>query len=535
MRAACDKVGVKARKVLEKERADAEKKRERRQRDEGDAAGGVAKKKAKKARKDPPGLIDSGAEESEGEEDDGTGDEEPPHNDDAMDVVSQPAPPPPPPPSSQPLSPPGSPHLMLRASQEAEMVGSQALSMIQVSQEAPTRLRIQMPSRMPPTPPPAPAKKKRVLGEADRILALASQLEQIEASQPPVEDLRAAEANPATWQHYLLEMLALESKFVETEYESLRKEPAKARKIFQGGVLPVEWPQCYSFLRKADASHYRDHLLLPYYSVLPDNVRGDVPKDEMAALMLTDEQIVGQYHAAWTMAAALARADIDSPHFRHPRSYYPGDWADNSDDAIREIGRVLPSLLRGGAPAPIAFPETSYAVRVRPPFLFPELLLDQPLPFPPRSPADISDYTSTLETLVRHDPHGFGNLRRESTGELDADAVFQGTLDLVMSAGHDIQAAQQAAHAMVEPARQARMEEDRRNVAFLTKWAGHREKHIKEQLMALAKEHKSGRYPGLLYPDRSGNIERAMVPTPAPRFPRAPRMRHVTQSFIALT
>lgn len=474
MRAACDKQGVRARKIMEKERADAEKKRTKRQREEGgeeEEAGGGRGRRAR-------APADSDVEESSGEEPDARMDVDPP---------SPPA--------------PGSPQLMTM-SQEAQFV--------HVSQAVPTRITIRMPSQQQ-QPPPA---KKRRIGEADAILAMASQLEQMDEDEPMVEDLRAAATDPVTWQRYALEMLALESKYVEAEYETLRTTPTKARKLFAGSAVPLVWPHCYSFLHAVDAGHYRDHLLLPYYRELPENIRGDIPNDEVSALLLTDDQSLALYRNAWTVAAAIASGPVDAPHFRHVASYYPGlAWATNSDDALKQIGRLLPALLRCGAPAPLAFPATSHAVRVRPPFLFPELLLEQPLPFPTHQTADPADFSTPLADLVSLNPPVFGNLRRASLGEVDDAAIYEGTFNLLV-VGRDADTAHLATRELVEPARRAREEDDRKNAAFLALWATKREHHIKEQLVALAKEYKGGRYPGLLYPDRGGNLERAMVHLP---------------------
>jgi hypothetical protein len=470
MRLACDKVGVRTRKAMERERADAEKRRAKHKRD---------------AKADDALLLEDSDSEATGGEDADYG---------AGMVVDPPAPPP---------SPAHVPSQLMSASQEAPFVT------VSQEKERPTLITIRRP---PATPPPA---KRRAIGDASVLLALASQLEQIEQSQPLVEDLRAAETDPATWHRYALEMLALESKYVEGEYKTLRDNAATAaKKIFRGGAVPLTWPLCYSFLHTADADHYRDHLLIPYYRDLPDHVRGGVPKGELDALLMGHEEIMELYRKAWTLAAAIASGPASSPHFRHLANYYPGlAWPDNADDALAQIRRILPSLLRSGAPAPLAFPATSHAMRVRTAFLYPELLFEQPLPFPTTRTADLGDYTNTLEALVTADPYGFGNLRRASTGEIGESELYAGTLGLFED-NHDPETARQLTAALVEPRRQAREEEDRNNIPFLTKWAERREKHVKEQLIAQGKDYKGGRYPGLLAPDRTGALDRAMARSP---------------------
>jgi len=463
MRGFADKEGERSRKVAQRERDNAEKQRKKQEKR------GLPKevKKKNKKQKAHHEQDDEASEGEDGEPSHSSDEEPPPLEAEAEDEAQ-----------------------LIAASQEAEFLAATAVDLFAAEEP-----------RAPPAPGAQPPRKKRRLVDADdALLILADELD-------TAEDLRRARRDPPSWQRYGLEIHALESKFALREYEVLRNNPAKRKKVFGlSHEFPQSWPRRYAFLSAKDGAFRRDKQLLPYYAQVPPVLRGSLPQHDAGAMLYTDAQIQAVNEEAWTMAAALGAGREDSPNFRHPEGYYPTGALSELDarTALESIPDQLPSLLRSGARAPSQFPLTSIVVRVLPAFLYPEVLCTQPLPFPPCQTAATYDLTTPLPTAVAAHPAVFGDLMRMAAGQHGQQEVFEGLLGLFGGDHH-------VAAALTEESRNRHALEDAAQVDLITRWADAYERNVRERLLAFTALVKTGRYPGLLSPDRAEEVSRELL------------------------
>lgn len=465
MREACDRDREKQRKILEKARIADEKRRKRAEPKEKKG------KKKKKEEEEAPALVNSEAEE------DSSSDEE---DEDVKPVPSLPVPP--------------------SASQEAQrqVLGATVTAPMIVSLSQQPSQDQHLDER---ALPPGPARKKRRLGaETDALHVMASHIE--------IEDLQAAAGNARVWQRYGLELHNLESKYVISHYKAIASTPALRKRAFpRGEGFPQTWARRYEFLQPVDVIQLRDNELSRYYSRIPlgfEKLRGDVPSDQDLVTM-TDAQLEDVNDKAWTMAAAWGVAGPDAERFRDPRHYYPGlfDAYATADDALKAIPKHFKEFLRPGVDAPWAFPETSRVVRVLPTFLFPELLVTQPLPFPPCETVNFDLLQLPIDDLVDQNTSMFADLMRVEGGQFARQQEFEGILGLLGNP--------RTTEAFLDAQHAGRDLDDIRQRNYILQWTKERNVFVRRQLTHLASQFREGAYPGLLTVDRIEEGERQLI------------------------
>lgn len=190
-----------------------------------------------------------------------------------------------------------------------------------------------------------------------------------DAAEPPLE---VRVADPAEWLGVLADMLTWEGKFVETDYDKIRNNKAERERRFGPRALAPAWPPQYAYLQRpyGHGRRFYHNIVLP---TLGDRDVPGVPARQDAAHM-SDEVLAGVARDCWTFHNAMQTARLHnlSAAFGDPQTYFAG----------RD---VPPGLDRPGAPAPTSFPWGGrMAVRVPTAYLYPEFLVQMPLPFQAR-------------------------------------------------------------------------------------------------------------------------------------------------------
>jgi hypothetical protein len=196
-------------------------------------------------------------------------------------------------------------------------------------------------------------------------------LDQLHAQAEPALEVRVADRTK--WLGVLADMLTWEAKYVETDYDKIRNNKAERERRFGKHALAPSWPPQYAYLQHpfGNGRRFYHNIVLP---TLGDRDVPGVPARQAAAHM-SDEILAGVARDCWTFHNAIqtARKHDLSPGFGDPQVYF----------ADRE---VPPGLDRLGAPAPTTFPWAGrMAVRVPTAYLYPEFLVQMPLPFQGRA------------------------------------------------------------------------------------------------------------------------------------------------------